>query len=227
MTTTLTIETPRPDCWNRIGTSGDRSCPELLVHIHCRNGPVFEAGARSFFDRPAPPGYLEEWARALDADVAPRGEKPLSLLIFRLHREWLAFPTRSVVEVTATRPVHRIPHRSNEILIGMVNLRGRLQLQGLAPRPARRGGGRAGGSRGEGQPQARRDPGGGDDLGLPGGRGPRRPRRAGPRAALGAVPSTLANPANSFSQAVIDWDGKSVGVLDAARVFAALKGVGR
>ena len=31
---------------------------------------------------------------------------------------------------------------------------------------------------------------------------------------LGNVPSTLANPANSFSQAVISWKGQSVGYLD-------------
>ena len=33
------------DCWNRIGISGDRSCPELVQHVLCRNCPVFEAGA--------------------------------------------------------------------------------------------------------------------------------------------------------------------------------------
>ena len=32
------------DCWNRIGISGDRSCPELVQHVLCRNCPVFEAG---------------------------------------------------------------------------------------------------------------------------------------------------------------------------------------
>lgn len=213
------------DCWNRIGTSGDRTCPELEVHIHCRNCPVFEAGARSFFDRPAPPGYLDEWARALDADVAPRAEKPVSLLIFRLRDEWLGFPTRSVVEVTAPRPVHHIPRRSNEILVGMVNLRGRLQLQvslhgllGVSKATAR--GETTDNPRlvviqGEGQTwvfQAE------EVLGVP---------IDQDRGRLCVVPSTLANPANSFSHAVIDWDGKSVGVLDAPRIFAALKGVGR
>lgn len=220
------------DCWNRIGISGDRTCPELEVHIHCRNCPVFEAGARSFFDRPAPEGYLDGWARALDADAVPHAAKAVSLLIFRLGNEWLAFPTRSVVEVTAPRPIHRIPQRSNDILIGMVNLRGRLQLQvslhgllgvGLAgvasgtTEPARQP---ADNPRliviqGEGQPwvfQAE------EVLGVPDGQD---------RGRMCAVPSTLANPANSFSNAVIDWDGKSVGVLDAPRVFAALKGVGR
>ena len=35
------------DCWNKIGVSGDLSCPELNTHIHCRNCPVFAAAARA------------------------------------------------------------------------------------------------------------------------------------------------------------------------------------
>ena len=47
----LTDVTPRPDraivndCWNRIGVRGDRSCPELKQYVHCRNCPVYSAGA--------------------------------------------------------------------------------------------------------------------------------------------------------------------------------------
>ena len=127
------------DCWNRIGTSGDRSCPELETHIHCRNCPVFASAARTFFDRPAPEGYLAEWTQWLagspeagngeagtGADLSDRDL--VSVLIFRLGQEWLAFRTQTVAEVTLPRPVHRIPHRSNEIFIGLVNLRGQLQL---------------------------------------------------------------------------------------------------
>ena len=33
--------------------------------IHCRNCPVFAAAARTFFDRPAPEGYLADWSRWL------------------------------------------------------------------------------------------------------------------------------------------------------------------
>ncbi len=64
-------------CWNRIGVSGDRSCPELPSFVHCRNCPVFAAAARAFFDRPAPEGYLAEWARWLaDSDgLGPRGDE--------------------------------------------------------------------------------------------------------------------------------------------------------
>lgn len=219
------------DCWNRVGTSGDRTCPELEKHIHCRNCPVFEAGARAFFDRPAPPGYLDEWARVLDAEVKPSDSQDVSLLIFRLGGEWLALATKAVVEVTAPRPVHRIPHRSNDILVGMSNLRGRLQLQvslhgllGVERSNDRPSQGETAAIlsavarlvviQGEGQTWVFESD---EVVGVS--------RFA--RARLLAVPSTLANPVNSFSNAVLDWNGKSVGVLDDLRIFSALRGVGR
>src|ERR1700733_11671904 len=68
------------DCWNHIGVAGDRSCPELETFIHCRNCPVFSAAARTFFDRPAPEGYLAGWSRWLmgsaeqDARVEANGD---------------------------------------------------------------------------------------------------------------------------------------------------------
>src|SRR5262249_26555605 len=134
------------DCWQRIGVAGDRSCPELNTFIHCRNCPVFANAARSFFDRPAPEGYLAEWTRWLaDADgLGPRAEpeatkeedkgdtqsqrEGISVLIFRLGEEWLALRTGAVVEVTTPRPVHRVPHRSNRVFTGLVNLQGQAQL---------------------------------------------------------------------------------------------------
>src|SRR5262249_44285713 len=60
------------DCWTTIGVSGDRSCPELNTHIHCRNCPVFAEAARGFFDRRAPEGYLANWSQWL-AESAPVG----------------------------------------------------------------------------------------------------------------------------------------------------------
>ena len=52
----------------------------------------------------------------------------VSVLIFRLGVEWLAFRTQTIAEVTTPRPVHRVPHRSNEVLLGLVNLQGQVQL---------------------------------------------------------------------------------------------------
>jgi len=234
------------DCWNRIGIAGDRSCPELEVHVHCRNCPVFARAARTFFDRPAPPGYLDDWSRWLDEEEFCAEERAaaaaigrdedgrrndVGVLIFRLGREWLAFRTQAVVEATQPRPVHRVPHRTNAVLKGLVNLRGQLQLcfsmHGLV-----------------GAPEAKPEP------GAEGEAGPSRERlivlrdrdrsevwafsadelhgvERFPRSALQGVPSTLANPAVSYSQAVIPWKGRSVGFLDENRVFAALRSIGQ
>ncbi|MDG3004884.1 chemotaxis protein CheW [Paludisphaera mucosa] len=240
---------PRDDCWNRIGIGGDRSCPELKVHVHCRNCPVFAAAAKAFFDRPAPPGYLDEWTRWLsdeefcaeeqaDSDASGRDAEgrrnDVGVLIFRLGSEWLAFRTQAVVEAALPKPVHRVPHRSGAVLRGLVNLRGQLQLcfslYGLLGVP---------------DPQASHAAGGDDPT-----RAAARERlivlrdrersevwafaadeihgvEHFPRNALQGVPSTLANPAVSYSQAVIPWRDRSVGFLDEARVFAALRSIGQ
>ena len=29
------------DCWNRIGVHGNKSCPLLAEHVHCRNCAVY------------------------------------------------------------------------------------------------------------------------------------------------------------------------------------------
>ena len=94
------------DCWNHIGVSGDRSCPELNTFIHCRNCPVFATAARIFLDRRAPEGYLADWSRWLaDSTGEARGDEAerdddhallhgeaVSVLIFCLGEEWLASP---------------------------------------------------------------------------------------------------------------------------------------
>jgi chemotaxis-related protein WspD len=224
-------------CWHRIGVSGDRSCPELSTFVHCRNCPAFAAAARSFFDRPAPAGYLADWSRWLgesgsdrmgsrgegrgedDEDDALAQREGVSILIFRLGGEWLAFRTKAVAEVTTPRPVHRVPHRSNRTFIGLVNLQGQAQLcvslHGLL------------GVEPPGSPprlvvlrdreRAETWAFGADEVA-----GVQRV----PRSQWGPVPSTLANPAVGFSQAVLSWNGRTIGLLDERRVFAALKDLG-
>ncbi len=224
------------DCWNHIGVSGDRSCPELIPLVHCRNCPVFAAAARSFFDRPAPEGYLAEWSHWLtgsDTNGAGDPAKPhaggeefqsrgteLSVLIFRLGSEYLALRTHALAEVTKLHPVHQVPHRSNQILAGLVNLRGQVELcvslHGLLGAEMS-------------QTPVRlvvlhdRD---------------RREIWAFPvdevlgiervsRCQWHSVPSTLVNPAVGFSQAILAWNGRSVGLLDEQRIFAALRRFGR
>jgi chemotaxis-related protein WspD len=214
----MTTTTSGLDCWNRIGISGDQSCPELETHIHCRNCPVFESGARDFFQRAAPEGYLAEWLTLLAAPVTTATSQDLGVLIFRLRDEWFALRVQAVVEVTTLRPIHRIPHRSNETLVGMINLRGRLRLQVSMHGLLGVGPGNAEGTRRlivisrHGQTWVFEAE---EVLGVH--------RLA--RERLGNLPSTLSDPETSFSQAVIDWKGRSVGLLDEDRLFESLKGM--
>ncbi len=215
------------DCWNRIGVGGDRSCPLLDEHIHCKNCPVFAQAARSFFDRPAPDGYLAEWAELVGRPAAAGSVDDAGLLVFRLGVEWLAMALGVVSEVTTPRPVHRVPHRSNRVFTGLVALRGQLQLcvslHGLLDvEPA----------------EPSEDPSaiprlvvirdrdkGGDAWAFPVEEVAGVQRVARDR--LQKVPSTIANPAGSFGRAVFAWgEGRSVDVLDEARVFAALRRIG-
>ena len=119
----------RNDCWNRIGVSGDGTCPELAKVIHCRNCPVYAAGGRSLLERVPPADYLREWTQALaEAKDEDEAQDTLSVLIFRLGIEWLALPTHVCQEVAEMRPLHILPHRSGPVLLGLVNIRGQIRL---------------------------------------------------------------------------------------------------
>ncbi|MBF8747368.1 chemotaxis protein CheW [Pseudomonas monteilii] len=109
------------DCWNRIGVHGDKQCPLLVRHIHCRNCEVYAAAATRLLDRYA----------LLDADElapAPPPERVdgRSLLLFRLGEEWLALATACLAEVAPMQPVHSLPHQRSRVLQGVANVRGAL-----------------------------------------------------------------------------------------------------
>ncbi|AZE93354.1 Chemotaxis signal transduction protein [Pseudomonas orientalis] len=134
------------DCWNRIGIHGDKSCPLLADHIHCRNCSVYSAAATRLLDRYAL-AQDERPAQAageLDNRVATR-----SLLMFRLGEEWLGIATRCLVEVAPLQPIHSLPHQRSRALLGVANVRGALvaclslvELLGLDSTPAGPTGGR-------------------------------------------------------------------------------------
>ncbi|WZB71773.1 chemotaxis protein CheW [Achromobacter xylosoxidans] len=140
------------DCWNRIGIRGDQSCPKLPEYVHCRNCPVYASAARRILDRLPPQVELEGADAAGDA-AATAGEPALrraSLLVFRLHREWLGLPTRALDEVAAARPVLPLPHRRDPAVLGVTNVRGTLTvclslarllgLEAAGPEPRERAG---------------------------------------------------------------------------------------
>jgi chemotaxis-related protein WspD len=119
--------TPPPRCWQTIGVTGDRSCPELSAVIHCRNCGVFARAAAELLEQAPPPGYAAFWAENVALEAAPV-EASTSVVLFRLGREWLALDTAVLREVAGLRSVHPIPHRAHTLLEGLVNIRGELHL---------------------------------------------------------------------------------------------------
>ncbi|MGE9295462.1 MAG: chemotaxis protein CheW [Puniceicoccales bacterium] len=79
-------------------------------------------------DRQPPEGYLEEWRLRLQNDMEEQERDRLGVLVFRLYEEWLALDARTIKEITAEATIHRIPQRTNDVLRGLVNVRGELQL---------------------------------------------------------------------------------------------------
>ncbi|NMX93057.1 MULTISPECIES: chemotaxis protein CheW [unclassified Pseudomonas] len=111
------------DCWNRIGIHGDKSCPLLAEHIHCRNCAVYSTAATRLLDRYAlaQEDHRHDAAAQADDEVATR-----SLLMFRLGEEWLGIATRCLVEVAPLQPIHSLPHQRSRALLGVANVRGAL-----------------------------------------------------------------------------------------------------
>ena len=111
------------DCWNRIGIHGDKSCPLLVDHIHCRNCAVYSAAATRLLDRYAlqQDDHRPRAAVEVGEEVVTR-----SLLMFRLGEEWLGIATRCLVEVAPLQPIHSLPHQRSRALLGVANVRGAL-----------------------------------------------------------------------------------------------------
>jgi chemotaxis-related protein WspD len=122
----LTPVATRDDCWNTIGVRGDRSCPELKTHVHCRNCSVHAAAAARLLEHEPPEGYIEDWSQyAAKRHSSPDADRR-TVLIFRLGQEWLALASPAVNEVTERRVIHSLPHRRRGTLLGLVNIRGEL-----------------------------------------------------------------------------------------------------
>jgi chemotaxis-related protein WspD len=211
------------DCWNSIGVRGDGSCPELKQHIHCRNCPVYSAGAAELLDGDLPADYLAEWTSHFAQPKRAEEVETRSIVIFRVASEWLALPTSVVMEVANLLPVHSLPHQQNGAVLGLASVRGELlvcvslgQVVGVEPLAAasreRRG------TVYQRLLVIRRE-----DVrvvcpvdevhGI---------HRVLPRE-LKDVPTTVAKAAVTYSTALLSWRGHSVGILDDQLLFYSLK----
>jgi chemotaxis-related protein WspD len=115
-------------CWNQIGVHGDGSCPELPKFIRCRNCPVYCNAAVQLLDRPLLPQCRNEWTQYFAQPKPLPAPAKASALVFRIGAEWLALQTQAFQEVAEHRPVHSLPHRQRGIVLGLVNIRGELLI---------------------------------------------------------------------------------------------------
>lgn len=158
----------------------------------------------------------EHYARARERE----DERLSSAFVFRIGTEWLAFPTSVLDRVADPPTVHSLPHRRGGTTAGLVNVGGDLvvhvSLSGL--------------------------------LGISGEHSAAPGHRAVPRlvvladargrlamtvddvwgihhysaAQVRAVPPTLAKDPSAFTTAMLEVDGRPVGLLSGARVIDAL-----
>jgi chemotaxis-related protein WspD len=109
------------DCWNRIGVHGNKQCPLLERHIHCRNCEVHAAAATRLLDRYA---LMQDHPLAAAAPVEDNSGR--SMLLFRLGEEWLALATACLAEIAPLQALHSLPHQRSRVLQGVANVRGAL-----------------------------------------------------------------------------------------------------
>ena len=202
-------------CWKQIGTWGDRSCAELKRQLHCRNCPVYSAGAARLLEAEVSAAELAQ--RAEHYALPKIAERPgtIGVVIFRVGAEWLALPATVWREVGAPRPIHSLPHRRDQVVRGVVNIRGELLVcvalgtalgvaeaaPASAPRLAvvQRGGERFVFAADEIAGLHRYDP-----------------------AELTPAPGTLARTQAACTRGMIAWENRAVGLLDEDRVFQTL-----
>ncbi len=115
-------------CWDDIGVQGDATCPELQQVIHCRNCPIYFKAGVQLLDRPLLPEYRRAWTKHFAQERKLASPARHSALLFRVNSEWLALPTAAFQEVAERRPVHSLPHRQQGIVLGLANVRGELLI---------------------------------------------------------------------------------------------------
>ena len=118
------------DCWNRIGVwrTGKERCPKLDHVVHCRNCPIFSKTGRKLLQTKPPEEYRSEWTKILSVEKDIRPVNVKSAFVFRAGGEWLALPSHMIQEVVNMGPIHSIPNITSNILRGLVNIHGRLQI---------------------------------------------------------------------------------------------------
>ena len=87
------------------------------------------ASAVELLKRPPSRQYIEQWVNLLrEPPLAPEQGKELTLLIFLLKREAFALPLEICKMIAEPRPLHAIPHKTNPVLRGLINIDGQIKI---------------------------------------------------------------------------------------------------
>ena len=79
-------------------------------------------------ERPVPDEYRREWTGHYIQSRQRVETRVNSVLLFRLGDEWLAMDSHCVNEICEMKTIHSLPHRSDPLLKGLVNIRGELRI---------------------------------------------------------------------------------------------------
>ncbi|VWB43524.1 chemotaxis protein CheW [Burkholderia lata] len=214
------------DCWNRIGTRGDRTCERLNDCLRCLNCSVYAYHAAKLLERPLGGAEMADTTRRMSAPGAPHvhdadADAHHAALAFRVAGEWLALPIGVLREIAGTRPIHSLPHRRNSAVRGVVNIRGTLRIAisigALLGLDAGKGGSGGDDGRFTRLLVAAHQ---GDPVVFP-------VDEVEGVLRFGAsdwvpVPATVGRASAGLSRGVLSWRGKSVGLLDDDRLFDAV-----
>lgn len=118
------------NCWKTIGVWGHEKprCIKLEKTIHCRNCDIFIRAGRKLLDHDIDEEYRKEWTQIIASDKDEEIIGMISVVIFRIGKEWLALRTQLFAEIVESAKFHRIPHHKSPVLMGIVNVHGEIQL---------------------------------------------------------------------------------------------------
>lgn len=80
------------------------------------------------FDRAIPDDYIDEWTKRVAMPKVQKAADSKSVLIVRIAAEWFGLDSIFIDELTDIARIHRVPHRRNGIVTGIINVRGQLVI---------------------------------------------------------------------------------------------------
>lgn len=118
------------NCWNSVGVWGREKprCPVLDTVIHCRNCDKYISAGRKALERPIADDYSYSSLQYAEEKSLQKPADSTSVMILRLGDEWFALPSSRCQLISEARPIHSVPHQKHNLIKGVVNLSGEIQL---------------------------------------------------------------------------------------------------